>query len=100
MSEYTIVTDENGEQFALYQNGALTESGEVFDGLFEMLSNRLGWEWLHVESLYLGDDERDDVPRDLREITEYENMPQYEKEARDLEIRAKQIRERGKARGY
>ena len=100
MSAYTLVTDEEGEQFALYENGALVENGDINDGIFEMLHNRLGWEWMHIEDMFLGDDDRSDPPRDLRELTEYENMPSYEKEARELEVRARQIRERGKQRGY
>ena len=101
-ADEVIVYEYEDDQFwAIYRNGRLVAHGEEMAEAFQELE-KLGVlkHRIRDNSMYLGDEDCAEPAETVEEIERFNSMPDWEKEAMELEQRAKQLRERGAQRGW
>lgn len=99
--EIIVYEHEDEDCWAVYRNGSLQHSGEGMNDCLEALE-RLSVIKHRVrdDSMFLGDEDRDSPAGTVQEIEQFNALPDWEKEARELEARAAHLREGRNSSGY
>lgn len=95
MAKYTLVCSDDNDCYAMYQFGRKVAEGDGFGDFIDQAQRYFDVQIKIVEDeiLYCGE-ENESPPDLLSEIEDYEKLPEWEREARELEAQAAALRKR------